>query len=156
MANFTEKQKFTDWGVGVFFALLGLPLLIFVILYLVSRNEEMLAALCIITLTFIFVGLLFFLPILKTEINDKGIYITFKPFTNRLITWNEIKEAEVIKYSFVGYGWRLSLKYGKVYNIKGNKGLFVQLKNKKKVLIGTQKEIEMRTALALYLAKLGQ
>ena len=84
---------------------------------------------------------------LKTEITDKGIFLSFKPFTNRLITWKEIEEAEVIKYSFVGYGWRYSLKYGRVYNIKRNKGLRLKLKNNQKLVIGTQQEKVLQQAV---------
>ena len=50
----------------------------------------------------------------------------------------DIEEAELIKYGFVGYGIRLSIKYGSVYNVKGDKGLRITLKNGKKYLIGTQ------------------
>ena len=132
MIYFSEKQKFTDWGTGVTFALVVLPLLIFVALYIVSQNSEMLTALYVVLLvTFLMVSILFWTT-LKTEITDKGIFLSFKPFTNRLITWKEIEEAEVIKYSFVGYGWRYSLKYGRVYNIKRNKGLRLKLKNNQK------------------------
>jgi len=146
MTYFTEKQKFTDWGIGVIFALLGLPLLIFFILYVVTQEPEILVALGIVFLVISFCVAIFIFPTLKTEITDKGIYLNFKPFTNRLITWNEIEEAEVIKYHFVGYGWRLSFKYGKVYNVKGNKGLRLKLKNNKKLVIGTQQETTLLKA----------
>lgn len=147
MTYFNEKQKFTDWGVGVILALIGLPLLMFVILYVVTKDTEILTALGIVLFATFITALIFFLPTLKTEITKKGIYLSFKPFTNRLISWNEIEEAEIITYSFVGYGWRLSFKYGKVYNIKGNKGLRLKLKNDKKLVIGTQQEKPLQKAM---------
>jgi len=154
MTHFKEKQKFTDWGIGAFFILFVLPLLIILILCVVTKDDEMLAALGIVAFTFSLLALIFFLPTLKTEIDDKGVYLSFKPFTNRFITWAEIETAEVIKYGFVGYGWRLSFKYGKVYNVKGNKGLFIQLKNKQKLVIGTQNERELKAALEACQGKL--
>lgn len=147
MTYFTEKQKFTDWGFTIFFVLMGFPLLMFTILYLITKDAEMLAALGIIVFTTFIIALIFILPTLKTEITDKGIYVSFKPLTNRFIAWHEIAEAEIIKYSFVGYGWRLSLKYGKVYNVKGNKGLRLKLKNNKKLVIGTQQDKQLQKVL---------
>ena len=42
-----------------------------------------------------------------------------------------------------GWGIRLWTKYGTVFNIKGKKGLAIELYSGKKFLIGTQKEIEL-------------
>src|SRR5690554_7570605 len=42
-----------------------------------------------------------------------------------------------------GWGIRFTMKYGTVYNIKGNKGLFVKLKNGKTFIVGTQKPEEL-------------
>jgi hypothetical protein len=55
---------------------------------------------------------------------------------------------KVLNYGFVGgWGVRLWTKYGTVYNVKGNIGLAIELKNGTKFLIGTQKEIELRSFL---------
>lgn len=51
---------------------------------------------------------------------------------------------KVINYGFVGgWGIRLWTKYGTVYNVSGNKGLFIKLKNGKTMVIGTQKSQEL-------------
>lgn len=71
--------------------------------------------------------------------------MSFFPFVRKKVNWNEIKNIEVINYGFVGgWGIRLWTKYGTVYNMKGNKGLAIELNNGKKFLIGTQKETELR------------
>ena len=68
----------------------------------------------------------------------------FFPFTRIRVEWNEIKNAKVVNYGFVGgWGIRLWTQYGTVYNMKGNKGLAIELKTGKKFLIGTQKEVEL-------------
>src|SRR6476620_2384503 len=54
-----------------------------------------------------------------------------------VIEISNIKEWSVIKYRFVGYGYRISRLYGNVYNLSGNKGLQIITKNDEKVLIGT-------------------
>ena len=72
----------------------------------------------------------------------------FFPLVKKDIKWKDIKDVQVIEYGFVGgFGIRLGTKYGTVYNIKGNKGLAIELTNGKKYLIGTQKETELKTAL---------
>ena len=90
---------------------------------------------------------LFILMKLKTKINNDKIEMSFFPFIKKTIKWNEIKKVEVINYGFVG-GWGIRHpKYGKVYNIKGNKGLAIELLNGKKYLIGTQKETELKEVI---------
>jgi hypothetical protein len=70
--------------------------------------------------------------------------MSFFPLIKKTTNWTEIKKVEVVNYGFVGgWGIRLWTKYGTVYNIKGNKGLAIELFNGKKYLIGTQKEIEL-------------
>ncbi len=81
---------------------------------------------------------LFYLLKLKTEITSDGIDIKYFPMWSTYIKWDEVQKAEIIKYSFVGYGIRFSDEYGTVYNAKGNIGLLLQKKDGKKVLIGTQ------------------
>lgn len=81
---------------------------------------------------------------LKTEIDQKEIRISFLPFIKKTIKWEDIKSVKTVNYGFVGgWGIRFSTKYGTVYNTKGNKGMLVELKNGKKVCIGTQKKNEL-------------
>jgi len=81
---------------------------------------------------------------LKTSIDKEKISMEFFPFVKKEVAWRDIKKAEVLDYGFVGgWGIRLRTKYGTVYNTKGSKGLFIQLKDDKKFLIGTQRPDEM-------------
>ena len=64
------------------------------------------------------------------------------------VNWKEIKNAEIVNYGFVGgWGIRLWTQYGTVYNMKGNKGLAIELLNGKNFLIGTQKPKELTAML---------
>jgi hypothetical protein len=86
---------------------------------------------------------------LKTEIDEDSIRIKFFPFANKVFHWKDIAKAEVVNYGFVGgWGIRIGTKYGTVYNIKGQQGLAIQLKNGKKRCIGTQKEAELKAVIA--------
>ena len=148
--EFKEKQKFTQWWLWL---LLGTSAIIpIVAIYLESiqggefgENPSSGTGLNVATIAFFSVIALIWLIRLKTEIDHKEVRMIFSPFVKKTVQWNEIKKAEVLNYGFVGgWGIRLWTKYGTVYNIKGNKGLAIELKNGKKFLIGTQKEEELK------------
>lgn len=82
---------------------------------------------------------------LETHIDKEAISYRWSLFQRSFstVTWDKVSNAKVIIYDFVGYGLRFSLKYGTVHNVKGNKGLYIDLKNGKRKLIGTQKAEEM-------------
>jgi hypothetical protein len=62
-----------------------------------------------------------------------------------------VASIEVRKYSpikeYGGWGFRYGFKNGKAYNISGNMGLQLILKNGDRILIGTQKPEELETYL---------
>ena len=84
-----------------------------------------------------FMGFFWFLE-LRTEIDQRGIRVRLRPISTKILKWEDIKQVEPVSYGYVGYGLRLSLKNGIVYNARGNKGLAIYLKNGRKYLIGTQ------------------
>jgi hypothetical protein len=86
---------------------------------------------------------------LLTIINKDKIWYGWNLPTDQLncIEVAEIKSCEIIHYSFVGFGYRLSFKYGVVYNVWGNKGLLIEKKNGKKVLIGTQNSKQLKETI---------
>ena len=147
---YKERQKFNQFWLWLI--LIGLGLIpIYGIYKQLILGEQFgntpLSDLELIILTvFIFALIALFAIIrLDTEINENEIRVHFFPFIKRHVNWEDVKSAEEIKYRFVGgWGIRFSTKYGTVYNIKGNKGLAIKLKNGKKILIGTQKEEELK------------
>ena len=110
--------------------------------------------------------LAFTLPIfffkLITRIDEKGIHYRFFPFHRkpRSILWSEIQTAYVRKYDAIseygGWGFKggFRRKKGRAINTKGNIGIQLELKNSKKLLIGTQKETEAKKVLETYQNKL--
>ena len=95
----------------------------------------------------IFAFIIFFRIIqLRTKIDEQNINIKFYPLINKTIKWSEVKSANIVNYGFVGgWGIRLWTNYGTVYNIKGNMGLALELKNGKKLLIGSQKIDDLKS-----------
>ena len=86
---------------------------------------------------------------LSTIISSDKICYGWNLPTNQLkeIRIADIKSCSLITYHFVGYGYRLSFKYGQVYNVWGNKGLFIVKKNGKKILLGTNSAKQLEEAL---------
>jgi len=91
----------------------------------------------------------------QTVITHEGIYVRYFPldFKTRFFAWDDIREAYVRKYSptkeFGGWGFRyhFNTKKGIAYNVSGSIGLQLVLKKGKKVLIGTNKWIELEEVL---------
>jgi len=141
---FKENQKFTQWWLWIL--LIGvacIPLYASyrqLILEIPFGSNPMSDLGLILFSIFMLAFLGFFFSLrLQTHIDDREIYIRYFPFLRKRILWSEIKSAEVVNYGFVGYGVRYGSKYGIVYNTNGNKGLAIEMKNGKKLCIGTQK-----------------
>ncbi|WFO17555.1 hypothetical protein M601_007825 [Cellulophaga baltica 4] len=151
---FYEEQKFTQWWLWLLLLLIIGYLLFDLISFSYSSDEiftvgtiifntENLIPLILVCL----VILLFLILKLKTTLSQDYIQISFFPFFTKKWNWSEINTTEIVTYGFVGYGIRLSLKYGTVYNIKGNHGLAIHLKNGKKLMVGTQKPEELANVI---------
>lgn len=50
---------------------------------------------------------------------------------------------KIINYKSFGIGIRISLKYGTIYRVKGNKGLLIRTKNDNLILVGIKNETEI-------------
>ncbi len=147
--RFKEEQRFNQWWVWII--LMGIILFtgygIFkqVVLKEPFGNNPMSdLGLYLFALAMLGLTAWFYCIKLSTKIDQNEISIRFPPFVNRTVSWKDVKSAKVINYGFVGgWGMRLWTRYGTVYNVKGNKGLSLQLKNGEKFLVGTQKEKEL-------------
>ena len=148
---FEEKQSFSQWWVYI------VPLLMLCITIFVTTQQLLMGqpvgnhpiADSNIWILWVFsLALLWFLGSFQliTRINKKGIIIRVRPLLKREYLWDDIEDIYVREYKplreFGGYGIRFS-KNGIAYNIKGNMGLQLLLKNGKRVLIGTQKAKEL-------------
>ena len=156
---FKETQKFSQWWLWLILIAIGaLPVSgLYKQLYLNEAfgDKPMSDLGLIIFAVFVFslIAMFWFVQ-LKTEIDQNEIRMRFFPLVKKRVSWEEIKNAEIVNYGFVGgWGIRLSTKYGTVYNIKGDKGLAIELLNGKNFLIGTQKPNELTAMLEKISAK---
>ena len=101
----------------------------------------------------VFVGGLLFSLVLITEVRQDGIRFRFPPLINKWKTLKkeDIKSYNVRKYSpiweYGGWGIRVSMGKGKAYNVRGNIGMQLVMKDGKAILLGTQKGSDFNTAM---------
>lgn len=80
---------------------------------------------------------------LETEVRADGIYIKMWPLHQsfRRITWSEIERYELRTYKPLREfgGWGIRWTPGKIaYNVRGNRGVWMERTNDRSVLVGTQ------------------
>ena len=161
MKVFIENQRFNQWWL---YLILAIPLISLLIPF-ISKTEKVLSRndLFEIFIPFIFLVLIYlfiFSIQLKTRIDEKGVHYQFFPFNRKLklILWNEIEKCCCRKYKplleYGGWGYRTTLRSGRALNIRGNIGVQIIFKNGKKLLLGTQKQDDIKIVLETYKDKI--
>lgn len=145
--KYYESQSFiTKWMVLLLVALIGFEIYSIYNRYLASNTLVFGVAFWILFV--VVVGFIFMR--LKVRVDNEGILINFLPFAfNKRWKWDDIDHVYVEEYSLMdygGWGYRLSGK-GTAYTTKGKFGLQIVLKNKKRILIGTQHPDEVKSFL---------
>ena len=140
---FEENQKFTQWWLWVI--LLSFPIMAFGPF---DKNE--------VNIEYVLIGLalplLFYLFELRIKVSNDGLHYQFFPFhfKSYTIKHEEIEKAKAMEYSplkeYGGWGIKYGFK-GKAYNVSGNKGVKVFLKNGTNIMFGSQKHKELAKAL---------
>ncbi|MBC8321763.1 MAG: hypothetical protein H8E34_13690 [Bacteroidetes bacterium] len=100
----------------------------------------------LVTIVLVVMGFLLFSSKLEVEVTNESLNITFKPYFSKPRIYNKsnIEKFEIREYKpiseYGGWGVKQGKKgIGKAYNVRGKIGLQLYLKNRKKVLIGTQR-----------------
>ncbi len=152
METFKETQRFSQWWLK---AILFIPLFEGLAFMLSDyQNKGEIQRDSVIFLAIVLVVVLFiYMCKLVVDINEKGISYQFWPLQlkHKQIEWNDIEKAYIRKYEplweYGGWGIRGSFKNGKAYNIKGDIGLQLELKNGMRVLIGTGEQQKLESYL---------
>lgn len=141
---FKESQQFRQTWLWIL--LIVSTIIPLVIIWLIPDDDFTSDKLArpIITLVLPLPLLFFYFLKLDTIIDEVGIKYRFSPIIKwRIIKWGDINQCYVRKYNallgYGGWGIRYGFRNGWVYNVKGNMGLQIELNNKKKILIGTNK-----------------
>ncbi|WP_028892900.1 hypothetical protein [Tenacibaculum sp. 47A_GOM-205m] len=165
MKVFKEEQRFTQlWLLVILAVSLIVPVTLIIKEY-TQKNSTMSSTEFALTLLGIVVSFAFiFIFKLTTRIDEYGIHYQFFPFhfSFKKIAWSEINKAYIRTYDPIGEygGWGLkggllwNKKKGTAINISGTIGIQLELKNGKKLLIGTKKEREAKHVLENYQYKI--
>ncbi len=164
---FEEKQKYNQFAIKLIIVIgATIPVSVFSYGYVqqvffdvqfgeppVTNFALLLSVLLSLMFAIVLIGL-FFGSNLKTIVRNGGIEIKYFPFhlKYKTILLSDIAEYKIRKYSplleYGGWGirWGFSPR-GMAYNVHGNMGIQLILKDGSKVLIGTQKPEEFFNAL---------
>lgn len=143
MEKYKEKQNFRQWWIWIVFV--GLLVAAVVDYTTQSTTSDSFGSYFGLTILFLMALLMWFTK-LETKINEKGIYIRFFPFIIKWkqFYWENITKAYIREYKpikeYGGWGIKGFSTRNVAYNISGNKGLQLEMKNGKKVLIGTKNQ----------------
>lgn len=105
------------------------------LVFILTKTEGFNISILYITIP---VTLLIASSFLKLNLTQNYFEYNFFPFTfkTKKITWNEIKQIQIVKTNplldFGGWGLRISRKYGVAYITENNEIIFLKLKNGKK------------------------
>ena len=158
MKQFSEIQYFRQkwlWAIIIFFPVFSMYGIYEQIIIGNPIGEKPLSDDGLIWFTVLIgVGLpvLFYNIRLKTRVSEEGLHYQFFPIhlKERTIPFGDIKSFKARKYSplkeFGGWGIRFGFE-GKAYNVSGEEGLQLVLKNERKVLFGSQKAKELEKAM---------
>lgn len=155
--QFTETQKFRQWWLwlllpGVLACVMVGPL----VSYLGDSNISAGDVIAALASGIVPLGVLFLFIYLKldTNMDEAGVNARFSIFSRRgkYFAWADVEQAYIRKYKPIAEygGWGLrsgSRKTGDAYNVSGDMGLQLILKNGNRFLIGTQKADELQMLL---------
>ena len=162
MRVFKESQKFTQtWLMIVLVVALIAPILAITNKWSEKIDKRIISNLDLLLPILIFLLVVSFILIskLKTRIDGEGINYQFFPFHLKyhVIKWNDIQNVYTRKYNpiseYGGWGFKGGFFFqrkGTAFNVYGNIGIQLELKNGKKLLIGTQQKEKAQQAINYY------
>ena len=155
---FTEEQRFRQWWLWAIVIIpCAIPWAGFIIQVIMGYefgNNPAPDWIVILFWLLFGIGLpiFFYSTKLITQVKPDGIHLRFFSLHRKFkfYPYDKIEKFEVSTYRpiYEYGGWGIRYGYGgKAYNVYGNKGIQLILKNKKKVLIGSQKSEEFYEAI---------
>jgi hypothetical protein len=152
---FTEKQRFTQWWIwAIILIACIIPAWEIYNAVINYRNGFSNPASYIGLVTIVLLMIMLISTRLETEIRKDGINVRFIPFIwrRKIYTWDLIEKVYLREYNPIGEfgGWGIrGVGKNRALNISGNKGLQLELKDGKRMLIGTHKPDEIKKMLEL-------
>ena len=142
---FHEDQQFRQPWVWVVLLVVTV-----VVVVVVAVGHSWWLGLIVLLLDLAMAGLLYSLK-LTTQVRDDGVHLRFSPLVRQSIPFGQIGRSYVRTYrpilEYGGWGVRYGWK-GKAFNVRGNRGVQLELLDGKRLLIGSQRPEELAQAIA--------
>ncbi len=157
---FSETQRFTQRWIAVLVSLMALGIWAMALSRFVFHRPQGAGTVddALLAFTWVLVGmgvpLLFLTMELVVEVRRDGLYVRFAPFHRRprVFLWQDIAEFRARRYrpirEFGGWGIRWG-RSGRAYNVRGDRGLQLVLRDGRRLLIGSQRAEELEEAMRL-------
>ena len=150
---FIEQQGFSQGWLRYFLPALILIAVALSIAQYLTREESLRDAVIAIVLLSM-LSLFIFSIRMEIKVKTDGIYVRFSPFhvKAKFYPWEVIHQAFIREYNplreYGGWGIRMGLfGHGWAYNVSGNIGIQLIMKDGSKLLIGTRRPHEAAEAL---------
>lgn len=147
---FKEEQTYKGTWVMYLILMFEIPTLILVTVLVLNGEPDQKEAFWSLIFVFLIMAMVLALIInlrLTTRIDESGVHFRYFPFTKwRIIPKAQIRSAEVISFSPLTDhgGWGIKgNRTTKAFTVIGDKGLKLDINEKKKIVIGTQKSREL-------------
>lgn len=90
---------------------------------------------------------------LRTVVTDDFLVLTYRPFPGRRVPIGSIVQADAIRYNPLadgGWGWRISRRFHRVFNVSGNDGVYVRFGEEpgERFLVGSRDAAALADAIA--------
>ena len=150
---FREQQGFSQGWLRYFLpAILAIAVILCVVEYWTNNPDFGDAVIALVLLAIL--SLFIFSIRMETKIKTDGIYVRFSPFhlKHKYYPWEVIHQAFIRQYNplreYGGWGIRMGLfGHGWAYNVSGNVGIQLIMKDSTKLLIGTRQPHKAAEAL---------
>lgn len=159
--SFKETQRFRQWWIFLLLLII-VGSEVYTLVHFFNGINTSVAKVILFSLIKLAVIWLLLSAKLTTEIDKKAIRFCFFPFNlkQQSISWDQISRVYIREYNpileYGGWGYRSGLfGKGKAVNVSGNIGLQLELKDGKRLLIGTNKREELSRIIFDLEKKLG-
>jgi len=150
---FVEQQGFSQGWLRYFLpAIIAIAVILCIVQYATHNPDLGDAVIALVLLAIL--SLFIFSLRMETKIKTDGIYVRFTPFhiKHKYYPWEVIHQAYIREYNplreYGGWGIRMGLfGHGWAYNVSGNIGIQLIMKDGSKLLIGTRQPHKAAEAL---------
>jgi hypothetical protein len=149
---FVEQQRFRQWWLWVtVIGVCAIELTAFAILYFKSRRFEAMIPLVVGTIP-IALLILNYSTRLVVRVDVDGLHVRFWPFSRLDLPHRRIVSIAVEDYDPIGEfgGWGVKgppARWGWCYTVNGRRGVRIELDNRHRLLIGSQRADELAEAM---------